>query len=325
MDITYEFPLAHTYLPHVQCMYENLKAFKPTPVYNKFYLSGYNSSKKSFLPPKFRRVFVYLPSIESYFDIDGLTDHFTEHIRHTSRKSYSRSVYDCWNDPECRQKIIQDYNHSNDLTPKGLREAIYKNTSEPGLFRLTWCKGLFQLIFGPSLHQSKHVLDISSGWGDRLICSISMGYSYLGFDPNLKLKPGHDEIIRQFGDPQSHQIQYIPFEEASVPHNTFDIVLSSPPFFDLEIYSDDQTQSISKYPQFEDWLTKFLFVSLDKSWKSLKKNGYLAVHMADTYHHHVCERMNTYIRNFSNSSWEGIIGVETSKNKVYPVWIWKKM
>ena len=324
MDTTYEFPLAHTYLPNIQCMYENLKAFKSTPVYNKFYLSGYYSSHKSFLPPKFRRSFVYLSSTESYFDIDGLTDHFTEHIRHSSRKSYSKSVYDCWNDPVCRQKIIQDYLNSNDLTPKGLRDAIYKNTSEPGLFRLTWCKGLFELIFGSTVHTHKHVLDISSGWGDRLICSISMGYSYLGFDPNLNLKSGHDNIIRQFGNADLHQIQYIPFEDAVIPHNKFDIVLTSPPFFDLEIYSDDQTQSISRYPQLDQWITHFLFVSIDKAWLSLKSNGYLAIHMADTYHHHVCERMNKHIQTFPNSSWEGVIGLETSKNKVYPVWVWKK-
>ena len=34
--------------------------------------------------------------------------------------------------------------------------------------------------------------------------------------------------------------------------------ITSPPYFDLEIYSDEDTQSVNQYPNYLDWLTKFI-------------------------------------------------------------------
>ena len=59
-------------------------------------------------------------------------------------------------------------------------------------------------------------LDISAGWGDRLIAAISLDMEYLGYDPNVKLEPGHTAIIEKFGNKDKQKICYEPFETATI-------------------------------------------------------------------------------------------------------------
>ena len=38
----------------------------------------------------------------------------------------------------------------------------------------------------------------------------------------------------------------------------FDMCLTSPPYFDLEVYSHESTQSIKKYETYDEWIEKFI-------------------------------------------------------------------
>ena len=141
-------------------------------------------------------------------------------------------------------------------------------------------------------------IDSSSGWGDRMIASLLLGIEeYVGYDPNKCLMKGHTEIINYFKDDlfgiynssksnyKSYQIIYKPFEkeysEEEQYNNYFDICVSSPPFFTVEIYSNADTQSTSNYKTSDDWLNKFLIPSFKKVMKFLKPSGYLCWYIED--------------------------------------------
>lgn len=141
-------------------------------------------------------------------------------------------------------------------------------------------------------------IDSSSGWGDRMIASLLLGIEeYVGYDPNRCLIKGHTEIINYFKDDlfgtyndtkskfKSYQVIYKPFEieyqEEEKYNNYFDICVSSPPFFTVEIYSQAATQSTSNYKTSEDWLNKFLIPSFKKVIKFLKPSGYLCWYIED--------------------------------------------
>jgi hypothetical protein len=171
------------------------------------------------------------------------------------------------------------------------------------------------------------MIDISAGWGDRLIAAMSMNIEYLGFDPNKELVAGHNKMIEMLGNKKIHKVISQPFEDSdySLPPNYYDICLTSPPFFDLEIYSQDETQSCIRYNQIQTWLKGFLFPSLDKIWKSLKDGGYLAIHLGDTYRFRICDPMNHYIdEHLPKSFYRGVIGISGEHKRPTPVWIWQK-
>ena len=63
----------------------------------------------------------------------------------------------------------------------------------------------------------------------------------------------NESIIRQC-------VEDVDYSELGI----FDFIFTSPPYFNTEIYTDDPTQSSSRYPEFNDWLENFLFKTLTK-------------------------------------------------------------
>jgi hypothetical protein len=185
---------------------------------------------------------------------------------------------------------------------------------------------------------SKKILDFSAGWGDRLIAAIAASAeTYLGFDPNIELRQGHLEIVRTFWSkgelpksfdefPKEFRVIYEPFETAEIPEGyTFDLCFTSPPYFNFEIYSKQPNQSVERYPDFKQWMKKFLFVSLEKAWKSLDLNGHLTIHIADIGKYRIVEPMNLFIQySLHGATYRGVIGTEGGSGKILPIWVWKK-
>ena len=61
------------------------------------------------------------------------------------------------------------------------------------------------------------------------------------------------------------------------------LVFSSPPYFNVERYSYDDTQSWVRYKTIDDWNTNFLHKTIANVWPTIRKGGYLAVNIADVY------------------------------------------
>lgn len=324
-----EFPYARLFLPRPMVMFNNFLLYEPKISNQRYYLHYYYPYYKLYLPPLFRgQSCLVMDDGNSYLTINGLTDYFTEEVRNKARKCYDSSIDEAWRNPQFLRQIVGKMrgDGKEELSLEELRRFVYQGAKEPGLFRLTWAKGLLYAVLGDSYKDKLRMLDISAGWGDRLITAISLGYEYMGFDPNINLKRGHDEIISMFGDVNKHKVIYRPFEDCELTKDVeYDVILTSPPFFDLEIYDKSEGQSNMRYPFYSKWMKEGLFVWLRKAWEVLKEGGYLIIHMGDTSKIKICEPMNLYIEQYlSGSSWEGVIGLLGSKNRPSPVWVWKK-
>lgn len=314
-----EFPYAAKFLPPPEQMYQNLRDYRPEIIGGRAYRLSSYYPKFNLFSTKYgnRFLFIQVEDEKYYFRIDGLTDLFNEKARITSRKIYAKSAQEIW---------LSSYEELKGLPPAEARELIYQRGNEPGLFRLTWIKGIYSIIF-PLLPKNRpvQVLDFSAGWGDRLIGSILMNWDYLGFDPNLALAEGHQQIVKLFGNSNRHQIIYEPFESSEYPIGERDLIFTSPPFFNLEIYDNAPTQSIVRYSTFRIWFWNFLFVSLRKAWYNLRDGGLLVLHLGDTREVKLCEPTNLLIEEqLPGSEYCGVIGVSGWRGKHSPVWVWKK-
>lgn len=127
----------------------------------------------------------------------------------------------------------------------------------------------------------KNILDLCSGWGDRCIGAKLRNVRYVGVDPNKELRFCYQSI--NYG-----KMIYEPAETLTADillganlFQEYDMIFCSPPFFDYEIYSNDSSQSVVKFPTYEIWLKEFMFKLIQLAKSVLSKKGYFVLYVGD--------------------------------------------
>ena len=176
---------------------------------------------------------------------------------------------------------------------------------------------------------SVNVLDFSAGWGDRLAgfyCGETTSH-YVGIDPNTLNHPNYQRQVEFYKKHQTFfeeekKVDLIcePAEDVdySKYENHFDTIFTSPPYFNVEKYSDEDTQSYVRYKNIDSWNKNFLHKAIGKMIPTLKKDGILAVNIADVYsskdkdYFDICNPMNDFIKS-QGLYYFGCIGMEMTK------------
>ena len=89
----------------------------------------------------------------------------------------------------------------------------------------------------------KSVFDPCAGWGERMLTCYSKGIDYLGLDINDGLRNGYSNLKTVLN--LVNQEVIIKDLSEYVPHETFDAVITCPPYGNLEIYSDKGAENLS--------------------------------------------------------------------------------
>jgi hypothetical protein len=207
-----------------------------------------------------------------YENFNILSDMFNEEVRMKCNRKNSESPWDMFHK---HPELVANYITQNKLSfdnPREVRDAIWKTTNECTSFRPNILSTIIQMF------QSTSVLDFSAGWGDRLIGAMASKVSYTGIDPNRALHSGdgYPAMIKEFGGDRKSSYRMIEstIENANIPPGSYDLVFTSPPYFDLELYTsgnneyDSKTQS-SRHKSEDAWFDNFLKVALRKCWDEL--------------------------------------------------------
>jgi hypothetical protein len=222
------------------------------------------------------------------------------------------------------------------------------------------------------MFKAKTILDFSAGWGDRLagFYASEYGKHYVGLDPRKenhslyeKQAKFYEKHLGFFEHERKSEFHCSPAEDFDFTQydDYFDLVFTSPPYFSVERYSYDDTQSWVRYKDINDWNKDFLQTTLGNLWGSIKSGGYLLVNISDVYTNskwstdrgwlEICNPMNDYLSKLGE--YQGCIGMEMAKRpnsggagtaKTYegsvwtekslenkqdkkfgePIWVWKK-
>jgi hypothetical protein len=109
---------------------------------------------------------------------------------------------------------------------------------------------------------------------------------YVAFDPNRTLRPGYAEIAGAFevettrvtpGELQfanGFEIRSQPFEvgSLSLSSGSFDLVFTSPPFFDYEMYNPDN-------PDYTDWISEFYVPLMQQSYRCVRPGIFITINV----------------------------------------------
>lgn len=299
MDLTSaEFPYYKCYhqLPYVLKNYNNLQDYK-----------------EDRLPAKGHKVIFFLKidfkRAESYLRI---TDYFSEDVRVKCnfRDRISPLEYFKIN----RENIVSSLGQNP--TYKEIDSYLYDHGPRQ-------CSN-FNLLVSYSVlkhFKPKRWLDPSAGWGDRLITAISYGCEYRATDPNHDMHEKYTQMIDVLSkDKTKYNITEEGFEDADIEEDYYDLVFTSPPFFDLEKYGNGPKQSMIKFSTLEKWKDGFLYPLVSKSIRALTDKGHLALYVSDGGNKYVKD-MCEFINSHENMHFKGYIKWKAdSRPKDIKVW-----
>lgn len=225
-----------------------------------------------------------LPKISSNFLSTSTLGYKSSNHFHWEKRSYARSTAkpsgrQAWSEPIHRHHAFRclfglGYKKINNTS---LAAALRMSFGVAGQFRPTAAKTIYNRFAS-----GEAVLDMCSGWGDRLSGFLaSDAEEYWGFDPNINVHDGYKMQCHMLNPEKKAKLHYGAFETAKLPQDYFKVAFSSPPYFNLETYSDDKTQSIIKYPNLDDWIDNFLVELAVNALGSLKRGGHLLINIQD--------------------------------------------
>lgn len=239
---------------------------------------------------------VLIGGFDTYSSSDRITDFYQEERRldaYHSRiniEGVTGSANDMWFDhPHILKKWLRSavirYTNANNPTINyednafqvELITSLFNDKIHVSQYRVTWVVSIIQ--FFREFIDIDSMLDPSMGWGDRLIGAMKAGVNYYGCDPNASLHPGYERMIKDFApDDRTYTHIQSGFEDVVIDVQ-FDFILTSPPYGDIEIYSNDSNQSIEKYDG--NWMVGFYELYLTKSWNALREGGIMVLQIGD--------------------------------------------
>jgi hypothetical protein len=301
---------------------EKLKKFKPNIKKN----TKNKNLNSIILNNKFYKNIVIVEDYKTNGKYNKITDFFSQECRvlckFLNKNNEYISEYDNYkNNKENIYKYLTENN--KDINYYNLSEYIYLNFKTCTNFKITICLSILKLF------KPKKWVDISSGWGDRMISGIIYGCEYYGTDPSECLKDKYNNIIKLLEHNNKINIQNTGFEKNNYPDEFTDLVFSGPPFFDLEIYEDDSKQSHKKYNKFEKWVEEFLWNDVIKdSYRILEKNGHLVLYISDYKNYKYTKRTILFVKNnISGFKYCGqIYWHDINNKKLYrSAYVWEKI
>lgn len=270
---------------------------------------------------------------------------FFQRQRMKASMAQHKSPTKIWGDKKKKIRLFEGMiklnKHSLEYNEAQLRSSMRLYFSVVPQFKVSTAKIIYEYF------NAKRVLDFSAGWGDRLTAFLSCKNtkSYIGIDPNKNLENSYKRLIkfyREYTKFQSKQnskskstkeIEMIfkPAENVKLDKK-FDLIFTSPPYFELEKYSDKKNQSNIKYKNLDTWLDEFLFTVLDNNLPNL--TGTLALQISDYKKGNkiikIVEPLQDYMKkNWKNFKYKGIISVSTKgrfqQNILEPIFIWQNI
>lgn len=168
------------------------------------------------------------------------------------------SISSLWTRENIQKSLVMNRRtHSTPYVSELIRQiGFMAGTSKVTLYRPLLTKRIVEYFKNTDEFE---VLDVCVGWGGRMIGSVCVeGVHYTGIEPSTKTYNALCRIQKELGLVDCTTL-YHDTAESVLPTLTrkYDLALTSPPYYNLEIYTEESTQS-HHYGTYEEWVDKFL-------------------------------------------------------------------
>jgi len=221
------------------------------------------------------------------------------------RSNNKMTPYEAFMNDEIFQKVIRKrLKMGTYMSDSGIRKMlkIYSGVQGVSNFRPTAAACIYNKFANGGT-----VWDMSGGWGGRLLGAIAGGVdTYIATEPSTETFKGLVDLAIDFGGNMKHHIDTSGSENFKPDKNSLDLCFTSPPYFDLEKYADEPTQSYKKFDTKDAWIEGFLKKTFENCYYGLKPNGYMIINIAN--------------KDDMNLEWETIVTAEKVGFRMINTW-----
>jgi len=271
-------------------------------------------SKKSMYPWKKITKKMAVDDFKGLKKVDEMNWRSTKGIRTVDYGSYKlrmrtkyrgKSNVERWNNKVSREKMLGfaqrlhlgSYNRGNVKPEEIIRSAISLAWATVNSMRPAFAMNMYKA------YGATRVLDITAGWGGRMVGAMAADIDYIGIDSNKKLEPSYNKIknlCNKQGGSKSNVV--LKFQRAETVDFSklgyYDFVFTSPPYEYLELYEGmekydgnvGQASSGNKLKGRPEFYDKFLIPTIKKAYKYLPRGKFLCLNMPDSMYDEIKKR-----------------------------------
>ena len=217
-----------------------------------------------------------------------------------------KTPYEVFNNDELFKQVIKKRTTMGDnISDNGIRKMLkmFSGTQSVSNFRPTAAAAIYSLFCKPN----DLVWDFSSGFGGRLVGAELANVNYIGTDPSTLTYNGLIELKNDYINSIDAHIHKLGSEVFVPEKESIDFIFTSPPYFNWEKYSKEETQSYKKFSTKEDWINGYLYNTFLNCYYGLKKDKFMAINIAN-------------IKNFTNLEEETIKTAEIAGFVLVDTW-----
>jgi len=212
------------------------------------------------------------------------------------------------------EKVLR-WNRKSHSTPylSELRRGIYfnYNLAKSTMYRPQMAKMVVTNL------GAKRVLDPCAGWGGRMLGTIAAGAEYVAFEPNTETYEGLLNLSKFLGiQDKVRIIKDSALEMNKYDIGEFDLILTSPPYFDLEVYSHEDTQSIKGCDTYSIWVNNFLKPLIELSISHMKVDGWSCWNVHNVGKMKMIDNVKEIHNGFNNQKVFSVISSKRQTNKI---------
>ena len=164
------------------------------------------------------------------------------------------------------------------LFKKGLVSELLYQTIQLGVNGIQYCNEFPPAVARDlckqfNIHSDSIVLDPCAGWGGRMLGVSTISNYYEAYEPSTLTVTGLRQLakfIRQFRPQFDAVIHHGCFEDAEIDNDKYDFAITSPPYYDTEEYSSEDTNSMNRYANFHKWVNQFYIPLIANTMRALK-------------------------------------------------------
>ena len=216
----------------------------------------------------------------------AIANHFHHHMVKVRCLTNYRSPYDQFvNDELLRDSINRWMELEKKPSPSGLRRIL--RTRDKVRSVVNFKPAIAKYFYDNYCPHNGRALDPCAGYGGRLAGCIASnkGIAYQGIDPqgdtgvgNMRLASFYSqqrEIEREWRFGFDFTLGCAEDIMKDLPCESSDLIFTSPPFFDVEKYDTDPSQSYIRYPVYEEWKKNFLAELAKESSRIVRIGGHV--------------------------------------------------
>lgn len=249
-------------------------------------------------------------NLQMNFNGLDLANSYHPHMMEAHYRYGEKSPMETFNNDESLKDCINRWMELGKTpSPSGMRRILKTRDGTRGV--VNFKPSIAKYIYDNYCPNNGFVLDPCSGYSGRLAGCIASNKNiyYHGIDPNGETAIGNMKMASFFSSRKeelfARKVYKFRFkfdlgcaEEVmpTIEERKYDLIFTSPPYYNIESYSNSYDQSSLQYNSYKLWKDKFLFKVVDESYRLLKESGFLILNVKNSYDIKIADDLIEYCK-----------------------------